>query len=100
MDIVTKEDSMLKTVATKLLVMAYDEQGSSSGWPVILLHGFPYDIHAYDDVAASLGLKGARVTTPYLRLRSHTVSLVGYRPVRPTSRDGNGLAGFARRIEY
>lgn len=58
---------MLKTVETNLLDVAYDEQGSSSGWPVILLHGFPYDIHAYDDVAARLSLKGARVITPYLR---------------------------------
>jgi pimeloyl-ACP methyl ester carboxylesterase len=58
---------MLKTVKTNLLDIAYDEQGSLSTWPVILLHGFPYDIHAYDDVAARLSLKGARAITPYLR---------------------------------
>jgi pimeloyl-ACP methyl ester carboxylesterase len=58
---------MLKTVQTKHLVIAYDEQGSSSGWPVVLLHGFPYDIHAYDDVGQRLIAEGARVITPYLR---------------------------------
>ncbi|HEY2022750.1 alpha/beta hydrolase [Paraburkholderia sp.] len=58
---------MLKTVLTKHLAIAYDEQGSSSGWPVALLHGFPYDIHAYEQVGQRLVAAGARVITPYLR---------------------------------
>lgn len=64
---------MMKTVATKELVIAYGEQGDETGWPVVLLHGFPYDIHAYDNVAQRLTVKGARVITPYLR---------GYGPTR------------------
>jgi pimeloyl-ACP methyl ester carboxylesterase len=64
---------MLKSIATNLLEIAYDEQGDSAGWPVILLHGFPYDIHAYDEVTPRLTTKGARVITPYLR---------GYGPTR------------------
>lgn len=64
---------MIKTVTTKQLVIAYDEQGDETGWPVVLLHGFPYDIHAYDNVAQRLTVEGARVITPYLR---------GYGPTR------------------
>lgn len=32
---------MLKTIATDLLDIAYDEQGETNGWPAVLLHGFP-----------------------------------------------------------
>jgi pimeloyl-ACP methyl ester carboxylesterase len=64
---------MLKNIATGLLDIAYEEQGDPNGWPVILSHGFPYDIHAYDDVTPRLTAQGARVLTPYLR---------GYGPTR------------------
>jgi pimeloyl-ACP methyl ester carboxylesterase len=64
---------MLKHIATELLDIAYVEQGDPNGWPVVLLHGFPYDIHAYEEVAPRLTSKGARVITPYLR---------GYGPTR------------------
>jgi len=64
---------MLKNVTTPLLEIAYDEQGEPDGWPVILLHGFPYDIHAYDEVTPALVARGARVVAPYLR---------GYGPTR------------------
>lgn len=64
---------MIKHIATPLLDIAYDEQGDIGGWPVVLLHGFPYDIHAYQDVAPRLASRGARVITPYLR---------GYGPTR------------------
>jgi pimeloyl-ACP methyl ester carboxylesterase len=64
---------MLKNIATSLLDIAYDEQGDPDGWPVVLLHGFPYDIHAYDQVTPRLTAQGARVLTPYLR---------GYGPTR------------------
>jgi hypothetical protein len=50
-----------------VLDIAYDEQGDISGWPVVLLHGFPYDIHTYDEVTPRLVSEGARVITPYLR---------------------------------
>ena len=48
-----------------VLRVAYLEKGDSSGTPVILLHGFPYDIHAYDEVAPML--RSCRVIIPFLR---------------------------------
>jgi pimeloyl-ACP methyl ester carboxylesterase len=57
----------MQTIATKLLEIAYFEHGSPEGWPVVLSHGFPYDIHAYDEVAPRLAEAGARVIVPYLR---------------------------------
>ena len=59
--------SALKTVKTKVLKIAFLEEGSAAGWPVILAHGFPYDVHAYDEVAPRLSEAGARVIAPYLR---------------------------------
>lgn len=47
--------------------MAYDEHGPNDGSAVVLLHGFPYDAHAYDDVAPVLAREGHRVIVPYLR---------------------------------
>jgi pimeloyl-ACP methyl ester carboxylesterase len=38
-----------------------------SGWPVILAHGFPYDVHAFDEVVPHLAQAGARVIVPFLR---------------------------------
>lgn len=58
---------MLKQVEAGVLNIAYEEHGSSSGTPVVLLHGFPYDIHAYDEVTPVLAAAGCRVITPYLR---------------------------------
>lgn len=60
-------ESPVKTVDTEVLRIAYVEDGPADGWPVILSHGFPYDIHAFDDVATILTNKGARVIRPYLR---------------------------------
>jgi pimeloyl-ACP methyl ester carboxylesterase len=58
---------MLKQVDAGVLRVAYVESGSSSGTTVILLHGFPYDVHAYDAVTPPLVAVGCRVITPYLR---------------------------------
>ncbi|WP_158808892.1 alpha/beta fold hydrolase [Beijerinckia sp. L45] len=58
---------MLKSVDAGVLHVAYSEVGDADGWPVMLMHGFPYDIHAYDDVAPRLASQGARVIIPYLR---------------------------------
>jgi len=58
---------MLKSIDAGVLAVAYVELGDASGWPVVLLHGFPYDIHAYDVVAPALAARGARVVVPYLR---------------------------------
>lgn len=57
----------MRTVKTDTLEIAYSEHGSPDGWPVVLSHGFPYDVHAYDEVAPRLAEAGARVIVPYLR---------------------------------
>lgn len=57
----------MKTIKAGLLKIAYLETGPQDGWTVILSHGFPYDVHAYDEVAFMLANHGARVITPYLR---------------------------------
>jgi len=57
----------MRIAETAALRMAYLEVGSSEGWPVVLAHGFPYDVHAYDEVAPKLAAAGARVLIPYLR---------------------------------
>ena len=57
----------LKQVDAGPLNVGYAEVGPSSGPPVILLHGWPYDIHTYVDVAPLLGSAGYRVLVPYLR---------------------------------
>jgi pimeloyl-ACP methyl ester carboxylesterase len=54
-------------VVTPVLDVAYEHAGEADAIPVILLHGFPYDVRAYDDVAATLAAKGAFVLAPYLR---------------------------------
>lgn len=54
-------------VATDLLVVGFETTGDPSGPAVVLLHGFPYDVRAYDEVAEPLGAAGARVIAPYLR---------------------------------
>ncbi|MEO8165514.1 MAG: alpha/beta hydrolase [Betaproteobacteria bacterium] len=58
---------MLKRVEAGVLSVAYEESGPPSGTPVVLLHGFPYDIHAFDDVIPVLAAAGCHVITPYLR---------------------------------
>jgi pimeloyl-ACP methyl ester carboxylesterase len=59
--------STLKTIQTKVLEIAFLDEGPAAGWPVILAHGFPYDVHAYDEVVPRLKRAGARVIVPYLR---------------------------------
>jgi pimeloyl-ACP methyl ester carboxylesterase len=57
----------LKTVQTRVLEIAFLEEGPANGWPVVLAHGFPYDVHAFDEVVPRLAQAGARVIMPYLR---------------------------------
>ena len=54
-------------VRAGVLDVAYREFGPPDGEPVVLLHGFPYDVHAYDAVAERLGAAGFRGLIPYLR---------------------------------
>lgn len=57
----------IKQIKAGLLNVGYAEEGPADGPPVILLHGWPYDIHTYVDVAPLLAAKGYRVIVPYLR---------------------------------
>lgn len=57
----------LKHVRAGVLDVAYAELGPANGPVVILLHGWPYDIHSYDTVAPLLASKGYRVLVPYAR---------------------------------
>jgi len=57
----------LKQLEAGLLNVGYAEAGPANGRPIILLHGWPYDIHTYVDVAPLLAAKGYRVFVPYLR---------------------------------
>src|SRR3712207_884633 len=64
---------MLNEVTAGVLRVAYEQHGPLEGSPVILNHGFPYDVRAYDEVAPILAQRGCRVLVPYLR---------GYGPTR------------------
>jgi pimeloyl-ACP methyl ester carboxylesterase len=55
------------TVNAGVLAMGYLEDGPADGWPVLLAHGFPFDVHAYDEVVPLLTAQGARVIRPWLR---------------------------------
>ena len=57
----------LRHVDAGVLNIAYYEAGPADGPVVMLLHGFPYDIHSYVDVAPMLAARGCRVIVPYLR---------------------------------
>ena len=64
---------MTLTVRTPALEIAYEAYGDGKGFPVVLLHGFPDDALAWDDVAPPLAAAGHRALVPYLR---------GYGPTR------------------
>jgi pimeloyl-ACP methyl ester carboxylesterase len=57
----------LKQIDAGLLNVGYAEAGPANGPAVILLHGWPYDIHSFVDVAPLLASAGYRVIVPYLR---------------------------------
>ena len=57
----------LKHVHAGALDVAYAEMGPPNGPVVILLHGWPYDIHSYQQVAPALAAKGYRILVPYAR---------------------------------
>ena len=62
-----------RAVQTLVLNIGFEESGDVQGFPIILLHGFPDDVRAWDEVAPPLVSKGYRVIVPYLR---------GYGPTR------------------
>lgn len=57
----------IRQINAGVLDIGYSELGPANGRPVLLLHGWPYDIHTYAEVAPILAAKGYRVITPYLR---------------------------------
>jgi pimeloyl-ACP methyl ester carboxylesterase len=63
----------LKRVRTKTLEIAYEDSGPETGTAVLLMHGFPYDPRAFDEVVPRLVVAGCRTVVPYLR---------GYGPTR------------------
>lgn len=68
----------LKYINTEDLCIAYEESGNADGTAIILMHGFPYDIRAYDEVTRCLLTDDCRIIVPYLR---------GYGPTRFLSAD-------------
>jgi pimeloyl-ACP methyl ester carboxylesterase len=60
-------------IDTPVLSIGYEDSGDRQGFPIVLLHGFPDDVRAWDDVAPPLVKAGHRVLVPYLR---------GYGPTR------------------
>ena len=65
--------AQLRALETSVLTIGYEEHGDSAGFPIILLHGFPYDVRSFDGVVSPLVAAGYRVLLPYLR---------GYGPTR------------------
>lgn len=69
----TKRLEPLRRVDAGVLNIAYYEAGPADGPAVLLMHGFPYDVHSYVDVAPLLAAQGCRVIVPYLRGYGPTV---------------------------
>ena len=81
----------MPTVRTSTLEIAYEASGPEGGVPIILLHGFPDDAHAYDRVAPPLADAGYRVLVPYLR---------GYGPTRFMVTEPPAHSNAARRSAW
>jgi len=84
----------LKQIDAGLLRVAYAEDGPASGTPVILLHGWPYDIYSFVDVTPLLAAKGYRVIVPYLRGYGTTRFLSGdtFRNGQPSALASDAVA--------
>jgi pimeloyl-ACP methyl ester carboxylesterase len=54
-------------VRTPVLDVAYEQSGPADGLPVLLLHGFPYDVRSFDGVVALVNAAGFRTIVPWLR---------------------------------
>ena len=77
------QGAAVRTVRTPVLEIGYEEHGDGGGFPIVLLHGFPYDIRSWDGVAPPLAEAGYRVLVPYLR---------GYGPTRFLDPDAPRMA--------
>lgn len=84
----------LKQINADLLDVGYVEQGPAHGMPVVLLHGWPYDIHSYADVAPLLASAGYRVIVPFLRGYGTTrfLSAETFRNGQPSALAGDVVA--------
>ena len=65
--------SSIRAIETPVLNIGFEQSGDVQGFPIVMLHGFPDDVRAWDEVAPPLASKGYRVIVPYLR---------GYGPTR------------------
>ena len=72
-NVVDNRNKKIKTVLTPVLEIGYEEDGEKNAIPIVLLHGFPYDVRCWDRVVPPLVSAGYRVLRPYLR---------GYGPTR------------------
>ena len=70
--------AQLTRVRTSVLDIAYEDGGATDALPVVLLHGYPYDARAFDEVVTIVNTAGFRTIVPYLR---------GYGPTRFLSPD-------------
>src|SRR5256885_6517253 len=61
-----------RAVQTLVLNVGFEESGDVRGFPIILLHGFPDDVRAWDEVVPPLAGKGYRVIVPYPPAYGHT----------------------------
>lgn len=82
-------------VRAGVLEVAVERHGTTGGWPVLLLHGFPYDPRCYDRVAPVLAAAGAEVIVPYLRGYGQTRFL---EPATPRSGQQAALAADLRAL--
>jgi pimeloyl-ACP methyl ester carboxylesterase len=82
----------VKTVRTNILEIGYHESGPPAGIPVILLHGFPDDAHAYDGVLPILAKAGYRALAIYLRGYGPTRFLEPTLPMRSSCSNSRSLA--------
>jgi pimeloyl-ACP methyl ester carboxylesterase len=70
----------VKQLAAGVLNVGYVDLGPADGEPVILMHGFPYDIHSYEEVAPLLAALGYRAIVPYFRGHGSTTFLAESTP--------------------
>ena len=82
-----RQFTSLKHIDAGVLNIGYVEMGPADGPVVLLLHGYPYDIHSYIDVAPTLAAAGCRVIVPHLRGHGTTTFLD-----QRTSRSGQQAA--------
>ncbi|WP_436531464.1 alpha/beta fold hydrolase [Actinoplanes sp. HUAS TT8] len=70
----------IRNIQAGVLNTGYVELGPSHGEPVVLMHGFPYDIHSFEEVAPLLAARGHRVIVPYFRGHGATTFLSASTP--------------------